>query len=104
MITTRQATKKLGISAKTQRHYVAAKKVFSPEIVDVGGMVVHSWSEADIERLSRLLTKIADGRKRRSPVTNLSPSVPRKPGQEERSPSSSNSDEHYAYPGVNGWR
>lgn len=65
MITTRQAAKKLGISAKTLSHYVATQKVFSPEIVDVGGMIVHSWSEADIERLRKLLPKIANGRKTR---------------------------------------
>jgi predicted DNA-binding transcriptional regulator AlpA len=65
MITTRQAAKKLGISAKTLSHYVAVKKVFAPEIVNVGGMMVHSWSEEDVERLRKLLPKIANGRKTR---------------------------------------
>jgi predicted DNA-binding transcriptional regulator AlpA len=65
MITTRQAAKKLGISAKTLSNYVAAKKVFSPKVIDVGGMVIHSWSEEDVERLRQLLPKIANGRKTR---------------------------------------
>ena len=65
MLTTRQAAKKLGISAKTLSNYVASKKVFSPRIIDVGGVVIHSWSDADIERLRRLLPKIANGRKTR---------------------------------------
>ncbi len=65
MFTTRQAAKKLGISAKTLSNYVAANKVFSPKIIDVGGVVLHSWSEADVERLRKLLPKIANGRKTR---------------------------------------
>ena len=65
MFTTRQAAKKLGISAKSLSHYVAVKKVFSPKIIDVGGMIVHAWSEADVERLRKLLPKIANGRKTR---------------------------------------
>jgi DNA-binding transcriptional MerR regulator len=65
MITTRQAAKKLGISAKTLSHYVAVKKVFAPKIIDVGGVVIHSWSEEDVERLRKLLPKIANGRKTR---------------------------------------
>ncbi len=65
MNTTRQAAKKLGISAKSLSHYVATKKVFSPKILDVGGMIVHSWSDEDVERLRKLLPKIANGRKTR---------------------------------------
>jgi MerR HTH family regulatory protein len=65
MFTTRQAAKKLGISAKTLSHYVAVKKVFAPKIIDVGGVVIHSWSEEDVERLRKLLPKIANGRKTR---------------------------------------
>jgi len=65
MNTTRQAAKKLGISAKTLSNYVATKKVFSPKIIDVGGVVIHSWSDEDVERLRKLLPKIANGRKTR---------------------------------------
>jgi predicted DNA-binding transcriptional regulator AlpA len=78
MMTTRQAAKKLGISAKTLSNYIAAKKVFSPKIINVGGVVIHSWSDEDVERLRQLLPKIANGRKTRyqkkqSAVSNQQP-------------------------------
>src|SRR5262249_21029906 len=65
MMTTRQAAKKLGISAKTLSNYIAAKKVFSPKIINVGGVVIHSWSDKDVELLRQLLPKIVNGRKAR---------------------------------------
>lgn len=62
---TREAAKKLGISHDTLAHYVAVGKVQTPETVSVGRRVVHSWSDADIEHLRKLLPKIANGRKTR---------------------------------------
>jgi DNA-binding transcriptional MerR regulator len=62
---TREAAKKLGISHETLAHYVEVGKVPRPETVNVGKRVVHSWSEQDIERLRKLLPKIANGRKTR---------------------------------------
>jgi predicted DNA-binding transcriptional regulator AlpA len=65
MITTRQAAKKLGIGAKTLSNYIAVKKVPAPKVIEFGKFVVHSWTEAEIEHVRKLLPKIANGRKTR---------------------------------------
>jgi predicted DNA-binding transcriptional regulator AlpA len=65
MISTRQAAKQLGLGAKTLSRYIAAKKVPAPKIVTLGGLQVHVWTEGDIERVRKLLPKIANGRKTR---------------------------------------
>jgi hypothetical protein len=62
---TREAAKKLGINYDTLAHYVAVRKVPVPEIVTVGRRVVHMWTDAEIERVRKLLPKIANGRKTR---------------------------------------
>jgi len=62
---TREAAKKLGIDHSTLANYVAVGKVPSPDVVNVGRRVVHLWNEADIERVRKLLPKIANGRKTR---------------------------------------
>ena len=62
---TRGAAKKLGISYETLAHYVAIGKVPAPEIVAVGGRVIHMWTDAEIEHVRQLLPKIANGRKTR---------------------------------------
>ena len=62
---TTQAAKKLGIALSTLSRYISDKKIPAPEIVEIGGLMVHSWSEADIERVRKLLPKIANGRKLR---------------------------------------
>ena len=62
---TREAAKKLGIDHSTLANYVAVGKVPSPDVVNVGRRVVHLWNEADIERVCKLLPKIANGRKTR---------------------------------------
>jgi hypothetical protein len=65
MFTTRQAAKQLGIPAKTLSNYIIAKKIPSPKIIRLGGFVVHSWTEKEIEHVRKLLPKIANGRKTR---------------------------------------
>jgi len=62
---TREAAKKLGIDHSTLANYVAVGKVPSPDAVNVGRRVVHIWSQVDIERVRKLLPKIANGRKTR---------------------------------------
>jgi excisionase family DNA binding protein len=64
-LSTREAAKRLRISYETLAHYVANGKVPAPEIVTVGRRVVHMWTEAEVERLRKLLPKIANGRKTR---------------------------------------
>jgi predicted DNA-binding transcriptional regulator AlpA len=65
MISTRQAAKKLGISAMALSRYIAKGKIPAPQTVKVAGMSIHSWTEAEIEHVRRLLPKIANGRKTR---------------------------------------
>jgi hypothetical protein len=63
--TTRQVAKKLGLTAASLARYIAAKKVSAPKIIKVGTTTVHMWTEDDIERVRKLLPKIANGRKTR---------------------------------------
>ena len=62
-----EAAKLLGIHFDTLARYVAAGKVPSPEMIAVGQgkRVVHLWTEPEIERVRKLLPKIANGRKTR---------------------------------------
>jgi predicted DNA-binding transcriptional regulator AlpA len=82
---TNQVAKKLGIATKTLSRYIAQGKVPAPHISEVGGSIIHSWTETEIENLRQLLPKIANGRKTR--YSKLRPKqkaqakmpVPRKP-------------------------
>ena len=65
MLSTTQVAKKLGIAPKTLSRYIAAGKVPAPKVVQVGGLRAHAWNENDVERLRKLLPKIANGRKTR---------------------------------------
>lgn len=65
MLSTTHVAKKLGIATKSLSRYVAAGKVPTPQIIQVGGIRVHAWTEEDVERLRKLLPKIANGRKTR---------------------------------------
>jgi predicted transcriptional regulator len=62
---TNEVASKLGITGAALSKYIKAGKVPTPKTVQVGKMKLHSWSEADIERLRKLLPKIANGRKTR---------------------------------------
>jgi predicted DNA-binding transcriptional regulator AlpA len=61
----RQAAKKLGLSIAALSRYVAAKKVPAPEPERIGGLLIYAWSDEDIERVRKVLPKIANGRKTR---------------------------------------
>jgi len=63
---TRQAAKKLGLHHATLARYLAVKKVPAPaNVVHVAGADVYAWSEVEIERVRKILPKIANGRKTR---------------------------------------
>ena len=62
---TRQAAKKLGITDVALGKYIKAGKISAPHTVTVGARNVHVWTDADIERVRKLLPKIANGRKTR---------------------------------------
>ena len=63
LLSTRQAAKKLGITAAALSRYVSSGKVPPPQITDIGGKPVHAWTEQQIETVRKLLPKIANGRK-----------------------------------------
>jgi len=65
MYSTREAAKKLGITQAALSTYIKVGKVPAPRTVQIGRLRVHSWSESDVERLRKLLPKIANGRKTR---------------------------------------
>jgi predicted site-specific integrase-resolvase len=64
-LSTRQAAKKLGIDHSTLAKYLVGGKLAPPETVTVGKRIVHMWTEEEIERVRKLLPKIANGRKTR---------------------------------------
>lgn len=59
---TRQAAKMLGIGVSTLSRYIAAGKVPAPRTVQLGGLIVHAWTEREIERARKLIPKIQNGR------------------------------------------
>jgi predicted site-specific integrase-resolvase len=63
--TSRQAAKILGIAISTLSQYISRGKIPAPETLEVGGFRLHSWTDADLERVRKLLPKIANGRKTR---------------------------------------
>ncbi len=62
---TNEAGKLLGITGTSLVRYMKAGKIPMPEIIKAGRSKVHSWTHADIERVRKLLPKIANGRKTR---------------------------------------
>lgn len=65
MFSSRQAAKMLGLVPKTLSRYIAAGKVPAPKTVEIGGLRLQGWTDADIERVRKLLPKIKNGRKTR---------------------------------------
>lgn len=64
-LSTREAAKKLGITAAALSRYIRDKKVPAPQIVTTGRASMHLWTEQEIEDVRKLLPKIANGRKTR---------------------------------------
>ncbi len=62
---TREAARKLGLDWRTIQRYVAAGKIAAPPVQTISGWKHRVWSEADVERIRKLLPKIANGRKTR---------------------------------------
>ncbi len=62
---TRQVAKKLGLGENTLSRYIADKKVPAPETIQAGNLVVRVWSDQDVEKVRKILPKIANGRKTR---------------------------------------
>lgn len=63
---TREAAKKLGITGVALGRYVKRGKVAAPvHTAKAGVRTIQLWTEEDIERVRKLLPKIANGRKTR---------------------------------------
>jgi len=62
---TRQAAQMLGLPISTLSKYIVHKKIPTPKLLTTGGITVHIWTDADVERVRKLLPKIANGRKTR---------------------------------------
>src|SRR5437879_5392277 len=61
----REAAHKLGLLPTTLSNYIVAKKIPVPNSITTGGITVYLWTNEDIERVRKLLPKIANGRKTR---------------------------------------
>jgi predicted DNA-binding transcriptional regulator AlpA len=55
----------LGLHTATLARYVAMGKLPAPQMLEVSGVTVHAWTEAEIENVRQLLPKVANGRKTR---------------------------------------
>ncbi len=64
-LSTREAAKKLGIAHNTLAQYIRVGKLPAPRVVRTGVTTVHVWSEDEVEKVRKLLPKIANGRKTR---------------------------------------
>lgn len=64
-LSTRQAAKMLGLSPSALAQYIRLGKVPAPRSITSGGTTVHIWSEEEVEKVRKLLPKIANGRKTR---------------------------------------
>ena len=62
---TREAAAKLGLAWRTIQKYIALGKIPTPPVENIGGGKFRAWTEKDIERVRRILPKIANGRKTR---------------------------------------
>ena len=55
----------LGLDWRTIQRYIAAKKIPVPPVQTLGGGKYRVWTERDVEKVRKLLPKIANGRKTR---------------------------------------
>jgi hypothetical protein len=75
----RQAAQRLGLLPTTLSNYIVAKKIPLPQSVTTGGIKVYLWTDEDIERVQKILPKIANGRKTRHKKNRLTTKPKRKP-------------------------
>lgn len=53
--TTNEAAAKLGVHRTTLQRWIAAKKIPSPAIQDIGGALFRLWTEQDITRARKAI-------------------------------------------------
>jgi len=62
---TREAAEKLGLHLVTIQTYIAEGKIPAPPLLKVGKGKLRIWTDEDIEKVRKILPKIANGRKTR---------------------------------------
>ena len=62
---TREAAEKLRLTHAALSRYISDKKIPAPKMLQVGKFRLHMWTDAQIERVRKILPKIANGRKTR---------------------------------------
>jgi DNA-binding transcriptional MerR regulator len=62
---TREVAEKLGLHSVTLHRYVLSGKVPGPAVEVIGGSRIRGWTDRDVERVRKILPKIANGRKTR---------------------------------------
>jgi predicted transcriptional regulator len=79
-----QAAKELGLTPAAITQYIKTGKIPTPKMME--GAHRYLWSEQDIERVRKLLPKIANGRKTRYQKKHSAVSAQQsaKPGQKKR--------------------
>jgi hypothetical protein len=63
---TREASKKLGVSLLTLQRHVTAKTVDAPPLQKIGGVSVRLWTARDIEKARKVLAGVRPGRKKKT--------------------------------------
>jgi hypothetical protein len=53
------------VPVTTLSTYITVGKIPTPKSITTGGITVYLWTDADIEKVRKLLPKIANGRKTR---------------------------------------
>ena len=62
---TRDAAKRLGLSLSSLHRYILAGKIPAPAVFKPRTLIVLPWTEQDLQKVRRILPKIANGRKTR---------------------------------------
>jgi hypothetical protein len=64
-VSTREASRKLGISLISVQRYIAAKRITAPKLQKIGGVRLRLWTDRDIKRVRRQLPGIKNRRSKR---------------------------------------
>jgi transposase len=64
-VSTREASRKLGISLISVQRYIAAKRITAPKLQKIGGVRLRLWTDRDIKRVRRQLPGIKNWRSKR---------------------------------------
>ena len=55
--TTNQAAEKLGVHRVTLQRWIASGNVSAPRVQDIGGAVFRLWTDSDIERVRKQISR-----------------------------------------------